>query len=556
MKLRFALLGLALVVLAGVGTFAFGPRAAAGPEHSDIAILHRGNGAEPSTIDPHRSAGTWENNVIGELFMGLYTDAADGSPILGSAERHEVSEDGLTHTFTIREGLTWSDGVPVTAGDFEFALHRILNPATAARYASILYLIEGAEAVNKGEETDLSTIGVHAIDDRTLEIRVIRPIPFMPWLLTHVTTFPVPRHVVEAHPDDWTNPRYIVSNGPYKLTEWLPNDHITLDANPLFYDAENVAIGRVIYYPTNDESAALRRFRAGELDMNSGFPSQQYAWLQENMPEETHVAPYIGTSYLALNFRTEALQDVRVRQALAMAINRDILATSVLRTGQTPAYTLVPPMIPDYTPPQAFFAGWSMDERIERAQRLMRDAGFGPDNLLELEFRYRESVDQRRVAVALSRFWREIYVEAHLINTEPAVHYHDLETGDFDIGDAGWIADYPDPENYLFLLDTTAGPLNYGAYSNPEYDALLTRAAQTLDAEQRAEILAEAESLILTDMPLIPTVYLVSRSLVGTHVRGYEDNPVNIHRVRWMSIDEEAREARPGFVEQIRRWFN
>jgi len=552
------ILVLGLIALVGAGVFGFGAfqkDATAQAEVTEV-VLHRGNGAEPVTLDPHGSAGTWESNILRDLFMGLYADGPDGAPILGSAEAHEVSDDGLVHTLTIREGLVWSDGVPVTAGDFEFALKRILDPNTAARYASLLYLIDGAEEINSGADPDLDHLGVTALDDRTLEIRLNRPAPFMPWLMSHVTMYPVPRHIIEQYGDDWTRPGRIVSNGPYTLAEWVPNDHITVVKNPLFYDADNIAIDEVVFYPTDDESAALRRFRAGELDMNSGFPSQQLDWLRENMPEETRIFNYIGTSYMAVNVREAPLNNADIRRALALAIDRDIIAYEILRKGQTPAYTLVPPEIPDYTPPQADFAGLTQQERLHEAQALMREAGYGPDNPLRFQYRYRESVDNRRVAVAVARFWRDIYVELDLVNTEPAVHYQDLEQGNFDVGDAGWIADYPDAENYLFLLDSSSGLLNYGGYNNPTFDALLAQAAVTTDLEARAAILAQAEAITIQEMPLIPTTYSVSSNLVGLQIVGFEDNVVNIHPTRWLSIDESRRPVQPSFVDQIMRWFN
>ena len=549
---------IAVAIAATIGFGMFEKNATADDLAVGPVVLHRGNGAEPLTLDPHGSAGTWESRILRDLFLGLYTDGIDGRPVLGSAVAHEVSDDLLTHTLTIREGLVWSDGVPVTAHDFEFALKRIMNPVTAARYASLLYLIENAEEINSGINPNLDDMGVEAIDARTLEIRLNRPAPFMPWLLTHVTTYPVPKHVVEAHGDDWTRPQYIVSNGPYTLVNWVPNDHIALERNPLFYETENIAIDEVVFYPTDDQSAALRRFRAGELDLNTGFPSQQLTWLQENMPEETRVFEYIGTSYLSVNVREAPLNDANIRRALALAIDRDIIAFDILKKGQVPAYTLVPPQIPDYTPPEADFgeADWDQNRRRLEAQSLMREAGYGPDNPLEFTYRYRESTDNRRIAVAIQGFWQEIYVDADIVNTETAVHYQDLEQGNFDVGDAGWIADYPDAENYLFLLDSGSGLLNYGGYDNPEYDALLALAATTADLEARAAILSQAEAIIVDEMPLIPTVYSVSSNLTGPHVVGYEDNVVDIHATRWMSIDESRRPVQASFVDQIMRWFN
>jgi len=552
--LTFGILG--AIAIALVVTFSLSGRDVTAQNETDIVTLNRGNSAEPSSLDPHRASGTWENNIIGDMLVGLYTEDVDANPILGAAEAHTVSEDGLVHTFIMREGHVWSDGEPVTAYDFEFALRRILDPAMAAEYAAILYVFENAQEINIGQIDDFTQLGVHALDARTLEFRLNRPAPFLPQMLTHYTTFPVPQHAIEEHGDQWARPGNIVTNGPYILEDWVPNDHITVVKNPLFFDAENVEIDVVHYYPTDDSSTALRRFRAGELDLNTDFPAQQYVWLQDNMAEETHTYPYIATSYIAVNTIREPFDDVRIRRALAMAINRDTIAYEILKTGQTPAFTLVPPLIPNYTAPEADFSDRSQEDRIRMAQELMREAGYGPDNVLEFVYRYRESVENRRSAIAVRNFWSEIYVDVDIVNTETATHYDDLRSGNFDLGDAGWVADYADPENYLFLVDSNSGQLNYGNYHNPEYDALLAQAQQTADLEERAQILADAERIIMYELPLIPTTYGVSKALVGRQVIGWNDNPLNIHRTRFISIDESRRPVQESFVDNIMRWFN
>ncbi len=552
--LTFGAIGAVLIAI--VVAFSLSGRDVTAQSEDGLVTLNRGNSAEPSSIDPHRASGVWENNIIGDMFIGLYTEDIEANPILGAAESHTVSEDGLVHTFILREGHVWSDGAPVTAYDFEFAFQRILSPEMAAEYAAILYVIDNAQEINTGAVTDFTQLGVRAVDARTLEIHLNRPAPYLPQLLTHYTTFPVPMHVIEEHGDQWARPENIATNGPYVLDDWIPNDHITVVKNPLFYDAENVAVDVVNYFPTDDASSALRRFRAGELDLNTDFPAQQYEWLKENLPEETRTFPYIATTYIAVNTERPPFDDVRIRRALAMAIDRDTIAYQILKTGQTPAYTLVPPLIPNYEAPQADFAGMSQEDRIAAAQALMREAGYGPDNPLEFVYRYRERVELRRSAVAVRDFWTQIYVDVDLVNTETATHYDDLRAGNFALGDAGWVADYADAENYLFLVDSNSGQLNYGNYSNPEYDALLAQAAQTPDLAERAAILAQAEAIIMYEMPLIPTTYGVSKAVVGPHVAGWVDNALNIHRTRFISIDESRRPEQQSLTDQILRWFN
>ncbi len=550
----------ALVVAGVIGYSSFndGVTAQNDTASSGRVVFHRGNGAEPSSLDPHKASGTWENNIIGDMFLGLYTEDVLGEPVYGVISNHTISDDLLVHTFTLRDDQLWSDGVPVTAHDFEYALRRIIHPATAARYASILYLIENAETLNTADSlvVDMEPLGVHALDDYTLEIRLNNPAPYLPQLLTHYTTFPVPMHLLEESSDTWTRPGTMVSNGAYILAEWTPNDHITIVKNPHFYDADNVQIEEVVFYPTDDESAALRRFRAGELDANTGFPSQQYEWLLENMPEETRIAQYIATTYILFNLDDPLFQDLRVRQALSMTMNRQIITDRVLRTGQTPTFTLVPPLMPNYESPEVFFQHMTYEERVDAARELMRDAGYGPDNLLEFEYRYMEGIDSRRMAVAIAGFWNEIYVDVSLINTEPAIHYNDLQSRNYAMGGAGWIADYADPENYLFLFDSATGAMNYSNYNNPEYDALLAQAAVTADLEVRSGILHQAEALILSEVPFIPTHNSVSKSLVAQHLIGWEDNVVHIHRTRYMSIDESKRATQESFMDNVRGWFN
>ena len=266
-----------------------GPMATA----ADPMIFRRGNEAEPATLDPHLSGASWENNIIGDLFVGLTTEDADGKPMAGAAESWTVSPDGLVWTFKLRPGLVWSDGAPLTADDFAFGFQRLFDPKTAAQYASVQYAIKNGEAVNGGKLPP-DQVGVRARDARTLEIELANPTPYLLGILTHYTAFPIPRHVFQRYGSEWIKPGHIVSNGAYKLLEWKAHEVIKVVKNPLFYDAKNVAIDEVYYYPTDDQIAALNRFRAHELDANigtHGFPMSQYAWLQEIMPGQARIFP-------------------------------------------------------------------------------------------------------------------------------------------------------------------------------------------------------------------------------------------------------------------------
>ena len=505
-------------------------------------VLHRGTGGEPGTLDPHQASGTWENDVVGDLFLGLLTEAADNASIPGAAESWSISDDGTVYTFKIRDH-SWSDGTPVTARDFEFSFKRILNPEFGAKYASLLYPIKNAEAINSGKMAGLDDLGVKALDDRTLQITLEAPTPYFLDQLTHYTAYAVPKHKVEELGNDWVKAGNMVSNGAYVLAEWIPQTHVKSVKNSKFYDADSVAIDTVYYYPTEDRSAALKRFRAGELDMNDDFPSEQINFLKENLPDETRIAPYAGIYYYPVNMRAEykgqknVLTDPNVRLALSMAIDRSIITDKVLKTGEIPAVSFVPPGMPNYEGAKVPYAGMDMAARRAKAKALMDAAGFGAGNPFELLLRYNTSENHKRVAIAVAKMWESIHVKTELFNSDVAVHYNDIEQGDFQVARAGWIADYIDAQNFLFLLQTSSGPLNYGAFSNAKFDALMEKAAKTTDLVARGKLMSEAEEIALGETATIPIYYYVSKGLVAKYLEGYQDNIANIHRSRWMKVN-------------------
>ncbi|MCB1810965.1 MAG: peptide ABC transporter substrate-binding protein [Candidatus Competibacteraceae bacterium] len=500
-------------------------------------VLRIGNVGEPKTLDPHFVSGVWENRIVGDLFMGLTTEGPDASTIPGAAESWTVSDDGLVYTFKLR-AHNWSDGTPVSAEDFVYSMRRILLPATAAEYASLLYTIKNAEAVNSGKAAP-EELAVKALDEQTLEITLEAPAPFFIDQLTHYTAFPVPRHVVEKYGNDWVKKGNIVSNGPYVLNEWIPNTHVILDKNPEFYDAANVMIDQVYFDPNEDRSAVQKSFRAGELDIAKDFASDQIDWLRENLPQETHIAPYLGIYYYPINTSKAPFNDKRVRQALSMALNREAITDKVLKTGEVPAYSFVPPGTGNYAAGPSYVSWKDVPyaERVEQAKALLAEAGFGPDNPLQFTLSYNTSENHKRIAIAASAMWKQIGVQAELFNSEVKVHYDRLKQADFDIARAGWIADYNDPQNFLYLLETRTGPNNYGRFDNAEYNQLMEQAQVTSDLAKRAEIMAKAEAIAMEEQPIIPIYYYVSKNLVSQAVKGWIDNTKDVQRTRWLSKD-------------------
>ena len=527
--MRHALIALALILgLAG----------AAGAE----TVLHRGNSKEPDSLDPHRAAGVWENEIIGDMFLGLTTEAANGDIIPGSAESWTISDDGLVYTFTLREGLLWSDGVQVTASDFVFGMRRIMNPATAARYASLLFPIKNARAINTGQMNP-DTIGVAALDSKTVEITLESPVPFFTQLLAHYTTYPIPQHAFAVHGEDWVKAGNMVTNGAYVLQEWVTNAYVKITKNPKFYDAANVVIDTVFVYPVEDSRTGLKMFETGELDMNlltAGFPSTQLDEVRQKFPDEGRVVPSLGNRFLPMNTARPPFNDKRVRKALSMLVDREIINDRIVSVGARSAYAFVPPETANHQPSaQVDFVDMAMPERVAEAKRLLAEAGYSEDNPLRFELSYRGDYDNTRRLSAVAAMFRRAGVMAEIAAYDSRISYSKMDQGDYEMGDGGWRADYNDPYNFLYLLLCDSGPMNWARYCNPDFDMLVNEAALTLDMKKRAGLMAQAEQIMLNDHPVIMLDYATNRILVSKRIKGFVDNISNKHRTRYLSFVEE-----------------
>ncbi|WP_171173306.1 peptide ABC transporter substrate-binding protein [Ruegeria sp. HKCCD8929] len=519
---------LSATIVAGLGTAA------------SAATYMRGNDGNPETLDQHKTSTVAEANILRDLYEGLvvYTPAAEVTP--GVAEEWEVTDDGLVYTFKLRQDANWSNGDPVTAQDFVYSLQRIMKPETGAKYANILYPIQNAEAVNKGE-ADASEMGVKAIDDKTLEITLAQATPFFIELLTHQTGLPVHPASVEAHGADFVQPGNMVSNGAFTLKSNILNDKIVLEKNPNFHGADNVALDEVNYLPFEDRATCVRAWEAGEVHSCSDLPAEDIARLKDEHGDAVRVAPYLGTYYYALNHQDEVLADPEVRQALSMAIDREFLAEEIFQSTMVPAQSFVPPGIGNYTggSPETEYFGMSMLDREDKAAEILAAKGISPDSPVTIELMYNTSENHKNAATAIADMWANLGVNVEFNVRDASAHYaHLRDKGDFDVARAGWIGDYSDPQNFLFMVESDNDGFNYANYDNAEYDKLMDDAAAETDLEARAEILKQAEGLFMRDLPFIPLLYYSSRSLVSPKLQGWEDNIQNVHASRYLSISE------------------
>jgi len=496
--------------------------------------LNRGNIGEPKSLDPDFVDLQLENNIVGDLLIGLVTEDAAGNPIPGAATRWETSPDGKTWTFHLRPHV-WSDGVPVTSHDFAFAWRRILDPRTAANYSYNLWVFKNAKQITEGKMRP-DALGVETPDDATLVLHLEHPAPYLPQLLMHETTYPLPEHTVQKYGNAWSAAAHYVSNGAFMLKEWSPGDHITLVKNPRFYDAKNVRIDTLNYFPTLDSEAALRRLRAGELDTQNPLPALQIDWLRGNIPDTLQMHPFLGIAYIQANFSHPPLGDVRIREALSLAIDREAIVDKVYRLGETPAYGMIPKGIVNYPwSPALDFVNTPYADRIAKAQALMRAAGYGPQRRLSLTFETIADPDSKRFAAAIQAMLKQAYIDIDIVSVDIQIHFANLQQHNFELAGSSWVADFNDATNFLDILRSKSGN-NYGYYHNPAYDALLDEAQEQTDVAKRGAMLRAAEQIAMNDHAWIPVRFMVTRDLVQPYVKGWISNVRNVNRSRWLFV--------------------
>ena len=502
----------------------------------DPTVVHRGNGSEPDSLDPHKSEGTSTSSIQRDLFDGLVNTAPDGTLEPGAAASWEVSDDLMTYEFRLRSDGRWSNGDFVTAEDFVFSFRRAANPATLSNYSQILAPILNAEAVIRGEMPPES-LGVEALDEQTLRIRLKGPTPYFLELLTHSMTYPVHPPSVEKHGNRFARPGILVSNGAYVLDEWVVQSHVKLVKNPLYREADKVSIETVYFYPIESPATEMQRYRAGELDWTETVPHQQLNWIRENLPEQLHIAPYLGSYFLGFNVvRPPFAGQPGLRRALSMVIDRKILTEKVTGGGEAPAYGYVPEL-PDYEQQVPEWANWPMADRIAKAQQLYEDAGYGPGNPLVMELRYNTSDNHRRICLAIAAMWKQaLGVQTRLLNEEFKVFLENrtqkIVTESFR---AGWIGDFRDPYSFMEILNSTHG-MNDTGYASAHVDSLLAASATEADPATRLRLLAEAERSMLEDQPVIPLFFYVSRKMVKPWLQGWQPNLLDYHPTRHMFI--------------------
>ncbi|MEO8018281.1 MAG: peptide ABC transporter substrate-binding protein [Pseudomonadota bacterium] len=492
------------------------------------AVLLRGNGPDPDSLDPHKARSTESMVVLRDLFEGLTRLDKKAATVPAAAESWTVSDDGRLYTFKLRANLRWSNGEPLVAEDFVAGMQRLVNPATASQYAQVIEVIQNAPDIVAGKKPP-EALGVAAPDTTTVVITLKSLAPYLPGLMAHPSIAPLHRPSLAKFGDRFARAGDQVSNGAFMLTEWLQGSYIRLARNSHYWNNAANKIDGVKFLQIADENAELRAYRAGELHCTRVVPRGQFDWIKANLAAELHVAPQLSTYYYGFNLdRALFSAHPQLRQALSMAIDRERLANSVLRVGELPAYGWVPPGVNNYTSQSFDYARIPVGRRIVLAQKLLAEAGFTRERPLRFELRYNSGEVHTKVAVAVASMWKEaLGVEASLVAVEFKSLFQDIDRRDIDMYRLSWVGDYNDAYTFLQYLKGGFG-INLPHYASTAYDALLEQASQQTDPGKRRALLEEAERTMLADHPLVPLYFYVNKHLVKPAIKGWYDNVLDV----------------------------
>ena len=505
-------------------------------------VLRFGNGAEPQDLDPQIVTGSPEHRLAFTFFEGLVNEDPQLNIIPGVAEKWDISDDGLVYTFHLRADAKWSNGDPVTANDFVESYRRILTPELAAEYSYMLWHAAGAEDYNKGKLKDFAQTGFKALDPHTLRLTLRQRTPFLLHKLNHESWFPVHIPTVKkfgglaSKNTPWTRPENFVGNGPYVLKSWRPNQIIVAERSPTYWDRARVKIDEIQLFPVELAETEERMYRANQLDVTYELPLPKIAVYRREHPEALRIDPYNGVYFYRFNVQRKPFDDVRVRRALALAVDREALVRDVTRGGEEPAYHLVPPNVNGYTSRNTFHAD------IAEAKRLLAEAGY-PDGrgFPTVQLLYNTLEKHRVIAEAIQQMWRRnLGVDITLYNQEWKVYMDAQHTHNFQLERAGWIGDYVDPHAFLDLWETGNGN-NDSNWGNPEYDRLLHAALDAKTEAERFETYQRMEKILLDEMPVIPLFFYTYVRLVRPNVH-FITTPLDNFPWKYADMEERMRQ--------------
>lgn len=493
-------------------------------DHPDRLTIRRGLDGEPATLDPAHATDSFSFEVLRDVYEGLTTESPTGRIIPGIAESWQVNATNTKYTFRIRPSARWSNGLPVTPQDFVYAWQRVVDPKTASPVADALRPIAHAAEIIAGRLPP-SRLGVHVIGKSRIQVILSEPCPYFLQLLTHTALVPI----YSASSADSHSSKTWVSDGPYELTHWTPGEQISLQRNRFYWDSSHVPTPNIIYVFTSDEGAALREFFAGQLDITDSVPISALSWITRHKSAELHLWRFLGTAYYAVNLRDPRMRmNLKLREALAMAIDRKLLVSRVLRFGQTPAYSFVPPGTWNYTPQPWSWQALPDNDRVALARKLYREAGYSPSHPLHLRLLIDTNSTIKETAIAIAAMWQSVLgIQTHIDEQEYRVFLQSRrDPTEWDVARLGWTADYDDASDFLDIFRTHS-PNNDPGYSSPAFMALMNLAGRTANSMTRRQILEAAERVMMSDYPVIPIYFYASDRLVKPYIGGFHPTKMN-----------------------------
>jgi oligopeptide transport system substrate-binding protein len=498
-------------------------------------VLRRGNLAEPGTLDPQAAVSTTQYWIGIDLYEGLSALAPDGKAVPGEAASWTVSADGKVWTFSLRDGIEWSNGDPITAEDFVYSFRRLVDPANASELADEVEPILNARRIVKGEEKDLTKLGVAAPDPHTVQVTLMRPTPALPEILALM--LPVHRASVEKLGREAFQPGKMVSNGAYRLVEWQPQARVAVERNPKYWDRNHVAIDRVEFYGIEDHAEELKRYRAGDLDITASVPVDQLEFVRQTLGAELKQSPGFGIYAIGFNEAAAPFKDnPKLREALTLAIDRSALTDKVMHGAYAPAFGWVPNVIDGYHNPKFPNAELSQAEREALARKLYAEAGFSREHPAKFELLYETSDENRRIMIGIVGMWNRVLgVSVELNNMEAKVFYQRLADHQTQASHSGLIGAYVAPEQILEWFET-GREINDTGYANPSFDALMRQARDIANPAERLKLMADAEAMALADFPAAPVFYRNGKHLVKPYIAGWQSSPCDTFRSKDLSI--------------------
>ena len=499
-------------------------------------VLLRGLDLEPDSLDPQKARSVEAQRVLRDICEGLTTLDRHGRPAPGIATGWTVSSDGRTYTFSLRHNARWSTGAPVLAKDFVAGLRRLVDPRTASDYAAVVSVIRHAPGIIAGRRP-VADLGVLAPTPYTVVVELRTPAHYLPALLAHPATCPVDPALLARYGASYAHAGHMPSDGAFVLTRWVHGSYIELTRNPDYWRNDATHLAGVRYIIATDENAELEMYRAGELDIMDVVPRTEIGWIRAHLGDQLHIEPELGTYFYGFNLRRAPFKgEPGLRRALALAIDRTRLTRFVLRAGELPAYSWVPPGTDGYTPQTPAWRALDRAERSGAARRLYAAAGYSPSHPLHFTLEYNTGEVNEDVALAVASMWRRtLGIHVSLQAEDFSSLMQNISSGEATMFRSSWIGDYNDPYTFAQYFKSDFG-INLPRYHNATYDSLVDRAEATLDPTRRIALLEQAEKLMLRDQPIIPLYFYVSKHLVKPRVTGWYDNVMDVTYSRELGL--------------------